>query len=142
MHTQLGTRWEGIPTALDRLSWPSIQFGGGGAPGDVDLLVLGAHAEPSFVLRLQGVEFIAAYDETVYWSLAEEPTRPQRALNRIQNSSLLPAILKVHPSKISAHFVLCGGDMCCEAIAYDEFAVTEFASESMARAALAERMIQ
>ena len=138
MQTGSGTSWRGVPTPMDNLFFPSIAFGGGGTEGDVTLLVLGT---PSFVLRFAGVEAVCGYSETAYWSLATEDTRPQHALNLISGSPLLERLAGYRQETRLAHFLVCGGDICCEIVAYDSYALTPYASQDLAEAALAREMV-
>lgn len=138
MQTGSGTRWHGIPTPMDNLFYPSVMFGGGGAEGQVALLVIGA---PSFVLRFDLVEAVCGYSETLYWSLSTDTARPQHTLNLIQGSPLLDQIKAFRQDTPLAHFLVCGGDMCCEVIASNAYALTAYDSQDLAEAALAREIV-
>ena len=137
MQTDAGIRWQGIPTPMDRLFFPSIAFGGGGAESCVTLLVAGT---PSFVLRFTDVQAVCGYSETVYWSLAAERSRPVHALNLVLGSPLLASLRAFRHEPRLEHFLVCGGDMCCEVIAFGAYALSEYPNSDLAEAALAREM--
>ena len=101
--TDAGTRWQGISTPMDKLFYPSIAFGGGGAEGYVTLLVAGP---PSFVLRFDHVEAIRGYSETVYWSMAVETSRPRHALNVVLDSPLQGRLREFRHQPRLEHFLI------------------------------------
>jgi hypothetical protein len=115
--------------------WPSISFGGGGM-GQASFLVEGS---PAFVLLFNRVEAVSAYEETPYWSLSEEKTRPQNALNIIQATPLLLRLRAFRDAPELEHFLLCGGDMCAEVIAA-AYAIFEYPTTEEAKEALARKM--
>jgi hypothetical protein len=138
LHTRLGTRWEGMETALDQLANPSIRFAAGGVEGEVKFLIHGEQNGPAFIVGLAGTETIESYSETIYWMLAEERSRPSHVINEIVNSALLPVVMRFRPpGETKTHFLFSGGDTCCEVIAYEEIELVEFASVELARKAIA-----
>ena len=137
MQTGAGTGWQGIPTPMDKLFWPSISFGSGGVEGSIALLIAGA---PSFVLRFGSVEAVCGYSETVYWSLASENTRPSHTLNLVIGSPLLDRLREFRGDPLLELFLICGGDMCCEVVARGAYALSEYPTHELAEAALAREM--
>jgi hypothetical protein len=137
MQTDVGTRWQGIPTPMDRLFFPSIALGGGGAEGYVTLLVADT---PSFVLRFTEVQAVCGYSETVYWSLAGERSRPVHVLNLVLGSPLLARLRVFRHEPRLEHFLVCGGDMCCEIIAFGAYVLSDYPTSELAEAALAREM--
>jgi hypothetical protein len=90
-----------------------------------------------FVLRFVNVEAICGYDETVYWMLAEEPSRPHHILNLIQKSSLVERIIPFRPVSTLSHFLICGADMCVEIVAAAAYDLPEYPSRALAEHDLA-----
>lgn len=133
MHTHKGVIWRGVATALDSLFFPSVSFGEGGAEGWLALLVAGRlNGSPdsaSFLIRFDDVQWVGGYSETVYWTLAEAKHRPAHALNIIADSSWPKRLEAIGRGDYHAHFLLCGGDMCCEVVAASEYRISAFASE-------------
>jgi len=143
MLTSAGTRWLGVPSPMDALFFPSVTIGDGGVEGDLTLLVSGdsrTYPGPSFLITFGNVESICAYSETLYWSLAAEPTRPQHVLNLILESPLLRRVAERGGNggvDRLAHFLVCGGDMCCEVLAADCYGLRTFDTAALASEALA-----
>lgn len=133
MHTASDVVWTGVPTAADELFFPSITFGEGGAEGWLTLLVAGRVGPQGpvrgYMFVFQHVEAISGFSETVYWSLAQAAHRPPAFLNTIENSALLEQIQQFREADYLRHFLLCGGDMCCEIVAGMDCEVIAFESE-------------
>jgi hypothetical protein len=134
MHTSLGTRCTGVSTPLDETFYPSISFGPGGAEGEVTLLLTDKRY---FVLRFGNVETVCGYSETVYWTLAEEPSRPYHILNLIQRSPLVERIIPFRPVSSLSHFLVCGAQMCVEIVAADAYDLREYSTQALAEYELA-----
>jgi hypothetical protein len=94
---------------------------------------------PAFVLVFDPVEAICAYEETTYWSLAEEQARPRHVLNLISDTPLLLRLRDFRHAPWLWHFVVCGGDMCAEVVA-GRFAILDFATTGEAENALSHVM--
>jgi hypothetical protein len=136
METRAGTKWLGISTQLDAHRWPSISFGGGGMGGPSYFLLSG---QASFVLAFDAVEAVCAFEETPYWSLAEERTRPHHVLNLIQGSPLLEQLRAFRNAPWLSLFLVSGGDMCLEVIA-GRYAIEEHPTIEEAEGALSNVM--
>lgn len=133
MHTHKGVVWTGVATALDGLFFPGISFGEGGAEGRLVLIVggrlNGGPDAASFLIQFDDVQWVGGYSETVYWTLAEANHRPVHALNIIADSSWPKRLEAIGRGDHYAHFLLCGGDMCCEVVAASEYSINAFDSE-------------
>lgn len=132
MQTSIDTVWRGVPTDGDALFFPSILFNDGGAEGWLTLRVIG-NVGPGGPTRGLLVEFadvasVCGYSETAYWSFAEAAHRPQHFLNIIETSTE-PARMAELGRPGLVHYLLCGGDMCCEVLAADHRHITAFDTE-------------
>lgn len=141
MQTSDDTVWVGVPSAGDQLFFPSVSFGPGGAEGTVTLLVVGGRRDgaiaPTLIVYFQTVVSVCGYSETAYWSLAEARHRPRHFLNVIRNSPLAARIKGRLPwYDAIQHYLVCGGDMCCEVVATD-YSIAEYQTEAEAVAVLA-----
>ena len=139
MHTQAGTKWRTIESEVNHAGWPSVEFASGCAEGTVSLLV--AWASQAYLLKFHLVSMALGCSETLYWTLAEEKTRPQAVLTEIENSAMVADCERVRGGPLK-HFLISGGDMCCEIIAHEAFDLTRFESEDAARLAVAREYAQ
>lgn len=116
----------------DALFFPSIIFSDGGAEGSLILRVIGrpegGGPAQGFLIEFHHVEAVCGYSETVYWSFADAIHRPQHCLNIIE-SSMEPSRMAELGRTNLVHYLLCGGDMCCEIVASDRYVITTFDSE-------------
>jgi len=135
MQTAAGTVWKGIPTPLDNLFFPSIEMAGG-FWNRANFLV---RDKQPFVVSFGNVESICAYEETPYWTFAEESSRPGHALNLIVGTELLARIEAMYSGSRYFHFLLCGGDLCAEVLAQG-YAIKRFDCEADAEQALAREL--
>lgn len=133
MHTASGQRWEGIPTALDDLFFPDVSLVTGVGAEALTFVTNGA---PAHVLAFYIVEAISGYDEGMYWSLAEEPSRPVHCVNRILGSSILENVKRLRCENNYDHFLICGATMCWEVVAWKDWEIRPFPTEDAARAAV------
>ena len=148
METQAGTRWKRVETELDDLWFPEIEIAHGGASEVWLSLVGGSHPSDRkfdgnrfYSVRFQGAEFLCVVEERVYWSVCEESDRPSAAISEIENSKLLEKI-RPHIADTLKHFLVCGGNVCCEVIAYDQIEVARHPSRSAANSAPNSRVFQ
>ncbi|MFC7380380.1 hypothetical protein [Brevundimonas sp. GCM10030266] len=71
---------------------------------------------------------VCGYSETAYWSFAEETRRPQHFLNIIETSGEPDRMAELGRDGL-VHYLLCGGDTCCEVLARDHYVITAFDAE-------------
>ena len=144
MHTTHDIRWRGIPTAVDELFFPSIEFGEGSTESGVTLLVSGnlrtGEPGPGYMVEFHHVQAICGYSETVYWSLAEADHRPDRFLNAIEGAALPERVRPLRGLQLG-HFLVCGADMCCEIIAADYYDIMAFEDERSLHEAMVRRRL-
>lgn len=133
MHTHKGTLWVGVPTELDELWCPHLEFAGGHAEGRVALLFEGGSqpSKPSFegerfyLLEFSQVQMVAGYAESMYYILAEEIPGSGCKISEISNSRLIIAL--DYQRALQKHFFISSGGMHCEVVACPDFRLRRFA---------------
>jgi hypothetical protein len=145
VHTHKGTRWVGVPTELDELWFPHLEFASGHAEGAVTLLFEGG-SKPSnpefdglrfYLLEFTNVQMVSAFAESMYQALAEEPPGSGCMISEIANSRLLPELQSVLSGTLK-HFLVASGGMQCEVIASPDFGLRRFVSREAALSAARE----
>ena len=133
MHTSIGTVWRGIPTDGDALFFPSILFSDGTAGGGwLTLRVIGTDGKggptSGVLIEFHDVASVCCYNESDYWISAEATSRPAHLLSVIETSPEPARLADLGLSHL-VHYLLCGGDMCCEILASDAYRVMRFDDE-------------
>lgn len=115
-------------------------FADGGAETTLTLLVTGERQDKTsrlaVLLRFHHLQSICGYSETVYWSQAETERRPTHLLNRIEASPLLHQLKTFRNDPGLTHFLVCGGNMCCEIIAAEAYDILSLTDKAAALEAL------
>jgi hypothetical protein len=125
METQFGTKWIHLATPLDDSWWPDIRLI---SEAPVLFVVELAHHR-AVGIYFEGVEYMEWTNETIYWSICAEPTRPRGFMSEIASSKLLPQICAVRPLQPLRHYVMHGEDVW-EVVAIDvQFRSFDFVSE-------------
>lgn len=140
MNTQKGTVWEAIPTELDALWCPMLEFVSGCAESDVSLLMHGGAmpSQPTFsgmryyTIRFSGVQMIAGYAESFYHILAEIQPGTSSRISEITNSKLI-ANSEFFVNWPRKHYMISSGGMVCEIIAAPDFQIDRFETYDAAR---------
>lgn len=129
MLTSTDTVWRGIPTGADALFFPDILFSDGGAEGALGLRIIGGDGAGGpmrgVLMEFNGVVSVCGYSETAYWSFADAIHRPQHFLNVIETSPEPARMAELGRFNLT-HYLLCGGNMCCEVLAGDRYDVRAF----------------
>ena len=138
MHTHEGTLWVAVPTELDELWCPHLEFAAGHAEGRVALLFEGGSkpSKPTFegerfyLLEFSQVQMVAGYAEGMYHVLAEETPGSGCTISEIMNSRLIRDLS--YQRAVYRHFFISSGGMHCEVAAAPEFRIRRFASREAA----------
>lgn len=139
MHAQKGTEWSAIPTELDALWCPTLEFASGCAEADVYLL-FGGGSNPTrpefpetryYVLRFSQVEMAAGYGESTYHLLAEVTPGTRSFMSEVVASKLAAEITGFRGGPLK-HFSVASGGMHCEVVASPDFELQRFDSREAA----------
>lgn len=142
MQTSKDTIWVGEPTPGDALFFPSLEFIQ--MPCELAILASGRQLDgaPPFVQMFifHDVQVFSAFEEALYWSHAETALKPCHLLNHVETSPLRDAVMSLRGGDgcpdLVQHFVICGGDFCCEVVASPYFESAVFRTEADARKGL------
>lgn len=135
--------WEPVPSELDELWCPLVEFVSGCAESGV-VLLLGGGSKPSqpafegerhFLLHFGRVEAVFGYSEVVYntYIRPADPNGPRVSshIERATDSELLASVACLRSGSL-AHYRVSTGGMQCEIIAHVDFELSRFDTREQA----------